>query len=184
MKLPGIVVFACCGGILLYAVGAELAGLPPRVKAPKGVALLSWGDLAGTRLPDSPGQTRQGDYLKGVPRFIRGLDNQRVLIQGYMIPTATEEDRVRSFLLVRMQASCCFGLPPQLSDVLEVRMTHQPADQLRDRTVNVIGTLHVQEHWAGTWLSSLYQMDAESVVPGSQVLSMPLNRTPQALGLE
>ena len=28
-------------------------------------------------------------------------------------------------------------------------MTGQPAEPLMDRTVNVVGTLHVQEHWAG-----------------------------------
>ncbi|MGA2082922.1 MAG: DUF3299 domain-containing protein [Holophaga sp.] len=184
MKLPGFLALACVSGILVYALGAELAALPPRVKVPPGATLVSFADLAGTDLPGDPGQARQGDYLKGVPDRIRKLDNHRVVIEGFMIPTGTERARVRSFLLVRMQASCCFGLPPQISDIMEVRMAGESAEPLRDRTVDVVGTFHVQEHWAGPYLGSLYQMDADTVTAGGGPGPMPLTEIPQVQGLE
>jgi len=184
MKLPGYFALACVSGILLYALGTELAELPARVKVPPGATLVTFGDLTGTDLPATPDQARQGDYLKGVSGRVRKLDDQRVVIRGFMIPTRTERSRVRSFLLVRMQASCCFGLPPQLTDVLEVQVAGDPVPALRDRTVDVAGTFHVQERWTGRYLSSLYQMDADSVTAGSGPGSPPPMAAPQAQGLE
>jgi hypothetical protein len=101
-----------------------------------------------------------------------------------MIPTVTENHRVREFLLVRSQASCCFGFPPQISDVLEVRMTGASAQPLMDRIVNVVGQFHIQEHWAGRDLGSLYQMEADTVTSGSPLKPLLLARTPQSEGLE
>jgi len=173
MRFPGSLALAALGGILLYALGAEVAALPPRTAAPPGTARVSFGDLGRTSLPAAPDQARHGAFLAAVPERIRQLEDHRVVIEGFMIPTRTERDRVRSFLLVRSQASCCFGLPPQLGDVLEVRMTGAPAEVLMDRTVAVIGTFHVQERWAGPYLSSLFQMDADRVTsrgPSSPML--------------
>jgi hypothetical protein len=111
-----------------------------------------------------------------VPGSIRRLENQRVTIQGFMIPTRTADRKVSEFLLVRSQASCCFGMPPGVSDVLAIHMAGKPADPLMDRPVNVTGQLHVQEQWAGTSLSSLYQMEAECVASGSSQPSLKLVR--------
>ena len=183
MNLFGKIILGSLGSILLYGVGLEVKDAPAPVKVPAGVTLVTFGDLAGS-LPADPGQARQGDYLKAVPGPIRALDQKRVIIQGFMIPTVTDNHRVTEFLLVRNQASCCFGLPPQVSDVLEIRMTGQPAEPLMDRTVNVVGTLHVQEHWAGSYLGSLYQMEADSVTSGSALRPLRLARSPQSTGLE
>jgi len=179
MRFPGFLALSALSGILLYAVGAEVAALPPRAKVPPGAARVSFGDLDRINLPAAPDQARHGAYLAGVPDRIKHLDDHRVVIEGFMIPTRTERTRVRSFLLVRSQATCCFGLPPQIGDVLEVQMAGAPADSLMDRTVAVTGTLHVQERWAGPYLSSLFQMDADSVTSRGPVGPMPL-----AKGLE
>jgi len=85
---------------------------------------------------------------------------------------------------VRSQASCCFGFPLQIGDVLEVRMAGAAAEPLKDRPVNVIGTFHVRERWAGTSLGSLFQMDADSVASGSPLPPSQPASTPQAAGLE
>jgi len=183
MNLPGKIILASCGCVLLFGVGLEVKDAPAPVKVPAGVALVTFGDLAGA-MPADPARAGQGDYLKAVPRPVRALDRHRVLVQGFMIPTATEDHQVKEFLLVRNQASCCFGIPPTAADVLEIRMTGKPAEPLMDRIVNVTGTLHVQEHWAGPYLGSLYQMDAESVTSGSALRPLKLARSPQSNGLE
>jgi hypothetical protein len=177
------IMLAGCGSILLYGVGLEVKDAPAAAQVPAGVTMLRFGDLSGAS-PVFPVQARPGDFLKAVPGPVRTLDRQRVLVQGYMIPTVTADRMVRQFLLVRSQASCCFGFPLQVSDMLEIRMTGKPSEPLMDRIVNVIGTFHVQEHWAGTSLGSLYQMDADSVVSGSPLPPVKLTRASQASGLE
>jgi len=184
MKLPVKIVLASLGSILLYGVGLEVKEAPRPVAVPAGVALVRFGDLAGAALPEGAARPRPGDFLKVVPRSVLALDRQRVLVQGYMIPTVSADRKVREFLLVRSQANCCFGFPLQIGDVLEVRMTGKPAEPLKDRPVNVVGIFHVQEHWAGTSLGSIFQMDADSVSSGSALPPLEPARSPQAGGLE
>jgi hypothetical protein len=161
----------------------EVKDAPKAPEVPAGVALVRFGELAGAALPDTA-KPRPGDYLKAVSPSILKLDRQRVLVQGYMIPTVSADQKVREFLLVRSQASCCFGFPLQISDMLEVRMAGKPAESLKDRPLNVIGTFHVREHWAGTSLGSIYQMDADSVTSGSMEPPVQPARSPQSSGLE
>ena len=184
MNLPSKIAFASLASFLAYGVGLEVRDAPPSVKVPPGVTLVGFGDLAGAKLPEAGGRARQGDYLKALPKSIQQLDGQRVLIQGFMIPTVTEDHQVKDFLLVRNQASCCFGFPPQVSEVLDVRMASGAAQPLMDRVVNVIGHLHIQERWAGPFLGSLYQMEADTVTSGSPLKPLLLARTPQSEGLE
>jgi hypothetical protein len=184
MRVAKNIFLAVVGGILAYGIGEEVADAPASMKAPPGATLLTFRDLGATRLPDPGSQVRPGDYWKGVPGDLRRLDQQRVAIQGFMVPTRTDPKGVEAFLLVRSQASCCFGIPPTLSDVLEVRMVGKPVSPLQDRVVDVVGRLHVQERWAGTMIGSLFQMDAESVTSGSRLAAAPPTRPPQALGLE
>lgn len=179
--LPRHLFLAAVGGILAYAIGEEMVNRPRSMEAPPGATLITFGDLAKTRLPDPSLSPGPGDYRKGVPRSILDLDRQRVAIQGFMIPTRTGRRGVEAFLLVRSQASCCFGIPPTLSDVLDVHMVGNPADPLQDRVVNVVGRLHVQESWAGPMLGSLYQLDAEGVASASPLAG---NRPPRAKGME
>ncbi|MDR3670089.1 MAG: DUF3299 domain-containing protein [Holophaga sp.] len=184
MNLLAKIVFASLACFLAYGVGLEVKDAPPAVQVPPGVTLVGFGDLAAARLPEAGAQVRRGDYLKALPRSIRDLDSQRVLIQGFMIPTVTENHQVKDFLLVRNQASCCFGFPLRVSEVLDVRMASGPAQPLMDRVVNVVGQLHIQEHWAGPFLGSLYQMEADSVTTGSAQPSSPLASPSQPRGLE
>ena len=71
-----------------------------------------------------------------------------------------------STALARSQASCCYGRPLQLNEVVEVRMTGLSAKLMMDHVITVIGNLHVKERWEGNFLGSLYQLDAESVALG------------------
>jgi len=179
MNLPGKLVASLMGTCLVYAVGVEVAQTAPRVAVPMGVARISFADL-GRALPADPERARPGEYLRAVPRAVLGRDQQRVLLQGFMIPTRVEDKGVREFLLVRNQASCCFGFPLQVTDMVVVRMTGRPTQSLMDHTLAVVGRLHVQEHWNGPYLGSLYQMDGENVFTGSP--AMP--RSTPAQGLE
>jgi hypothetical protein len=63
-------------------------------------------------------------------------------------------------------------------------MTGRPADSLMDRIVGVSGRLHVQEHWAGPFLGSLFQMEADSVTPETPPAPLTLAGRPQPGRLE
>ena len=175
MRLPGMLFASLLGACMIYAVGVEVAQSGPRVGVPAGVARISFGAL-GRAAPADSGQSRRGDYLRAAPRSVRALDQQRVLIEGFMIPLQNEGHAVREFLLVPSQASCCFGFPLRATDLVVVHMTGQPAESLRDRVLAVVGRLHVREQWSGPSLGSLYQMDGESVV--AEAPAMPLTRPP------
>jgi hypothetical protein len=168
---------AAMGSLLLFGVGTEVADRPPTVPVPPGVTRVDFGQLAGMEWP--AGKGHPGAYRAAVPKSVQALDGHEVLLQGFMIPTRTVDQKVAEFLLVRSQASCCFGMPPRLGEIVEVRMAAAPIDSRMDRVVAVVGRLHVQEHWTGSDLGSLYQMD------GQQVLSSggphPLTAPPRGL---
>jgi len=184
MNGAGKILLAVAAGLLLLGAGEEVVGIPPATRIPPGVTRVSFRDLAAGSLPQDPLGAREGDYRKALPQRILGLDGQRVAVEGFMIPTRRESRRVRDFLLVRNQASCCFGLPPRAGEVVEVHMAGVPADSLMDRTVTVVGRLQVHEHWTGGYLESIYQMEGEQV--DSRFPAQPLGGTPapQAGGLE
>jgi hypothetical protein len=176
MRVYPKIVLAALGSLLLFGVGAEVADRPASAPVPAGVTPVGFGQLA-VDLPTGP--ARPGSYLGAVPRAVRALDGQRVMVRGFMIPTRMADRKVAEFLLVRSQASCCFGLPPRLGEIVEVRMAGAPVDSLMDRVVGVVGCLHVQERWTGPSLGSLYQMDGQQVLAASG--AHPLKAPPPGL---
>ena len=163
MKVAGKLILAFVGSVFLYGVGVEVAEVSPAVKVPPGTIRVDFGDLAKAARRVDAEQARPGDFLKAMPGAVRRLDGARVLVQGFMIPTRGEGRGVSAFLLVRSQANCCFGMPLQVSDMVEVHLAGKPAERLMDRVLCVVGTLHVRERWAGQDLGSLYQLDADQV---------------------
>ena len=170
--------------LVLFGVGLEVREAPRSAKAPPGATRITFGDLGGSASSADRGPAKAGDYLKALPGSTLKLDGQRVFIQGFMIPTQNEDNRVREFFLARNQATCCFGFPLQVADVVEVRMIAKPADSLMDRIVGVSGRLHVHEHWAGPYLGSLFQMEADSVTPETPPAPLTLAGSPQPGRLE
>jgi len=84
-------------------------------------------------------------------------------IPGFMLPTRIHNHLVTEFMLMRTQSTCCFGIPPELHEVVEVLKVADPPKVLMDTPVTVVGRLHVQDRWEGTFLCSIYQLDAEQV---------------------
>jgi len=105
-----------------------------------------------------------------VPRFVSGsirqLDGKEVAITGFMLPIRIHNKLVTEFMLLRTQTTCCFGIPPELNEVVEVLRIDHPSKVLMDAPITVVGRLHVKERWEGTFLGSIYQLDAERVVEG------------------
>lgn len=150
---------AVCAGILLYGIGMEIADAPARPRVPPGATLITYGDLA---FSDTLGleKLKPGEALRKVPKSVLKLEGRPVVLQGFMIPIQSDgKDGIKVFLLIPNQMSCCFGIPPQLYQIVEVKMVDHPAAPAMDQVLTVLGRLHVQEHRDGPYLESLYQME-------------------------
>lgn len=55
-----------------------------------------------------------------VPAELARLDGKSVRVTGYMLPTAYGRGLVREFMLMRSQATCCFGQAAQANEFLVV----------------------------------------------------------------
>jgi hypothetical protein len=152
---------------LLFAAALALAPAPGAA-TPAGPATplaTSFKVLAGFHLPDAIFKAKPGHVLGFLPGGIRRLDGQEVSLSGFMLPVRIHNHLVTEFMLMRTQNTCCFGIPPELHEVVEVLKIDTPTKVLMDTPVTVVGRLHVKERWEGTFLCSIYQLDAEHVEP-------------------
>ena len=148
--------------LLLAALGGGAAA-PASLQAPAGPLPTSFKVLAGFHLPDAIFKAKPGHVRAFIPAAIRGLDGREVAITGFMLPIRIHNRLVTEFMLLRTQNTCCFGIPPELHEVVEVLKLDTPTKVLMDTPVTVVGHLHVRERWEGTFLCSIYQLDAERV---------------------
>ena len=145
-----------------------LLGLAPvlaaaTLTAPPGPLATSFKVLAGFKIPGAMFNAKPGHVLGFVPASIRKLDGKEVALTGFMLPTRIHNKLVTEFMLMRTQNTCCFGIPPELHEVVEVLKVDNPSKVLMDTPVTVVGHLHVQERWESTFLCSIYQLDAERI---------------------
>ncbi len=99
-----------------------------------------------------------------IPAAIRALDKQAVAITGFMMPIEIDNRRVRSFLLVKSQLLCCFGVPPKMNEWIycEMRMGKM-AEYVQDVPTIVTGELHVGEELQDGYVMSIYRMYVDRV---------------------
>lgn len=139
-----------------------LAGTP-ETDASTDPLRISFKTLARFPVTNAILNAKQGKVLKHLPKSVLDLDGKRVTLCGFMLPTKVHRRMVTEFMLMRTQGSCCFGIPPELNEVVEVRNLREPVPILMDTPVRVVGRLHVKDRWEGTFLFSIYQLDLESV---------------------
>ena len=144
----------------ILLISTALGAATPQAPGPLPT---SFKVLAGFHLPDAVFKAKPGHVLSFVPGSIRGMDGKEVSLTGFMLPIRIHDRLVTQFMLLRTQNTCCFGIPPELHEVVEVLKVDSPTKVLMDTPVTVVGHLHVRERWEGTFLCSIYQMDAEKV---------------------
>ena len=98
-----------------------------------------------------------------IPGIIKSLDNREVAVKGFMLPLKLENARVAEFLLMRNRSMCCFGIPLQINEWIQVRMKGDGVKSIMDQPLTVYGTLHVGEIVKDGRISSIYQMDGEKM---------------------
>ncbi len=100
-----------------------------------------------------------------IPTSVRGLNQRKLAIQGFMVPVQLVKERVKYFLLVRNQMLCCFGVAIGMNEWIYITMDEKAdARYVPDVPVVVYGTLHVGEEMRDGMVMSIYRMDGEKLV--------------------
>jgi hypothetical protein len=98
-----------------------------------------------------------------IPEDIRALDHHTVLVEGFMVPLDYEKDKVVEFILVQDPFGCCYGSPPQIHELIKVRVKSPGVSAIMDGPARARGMLHVGAERENGFLSSIYRMDAENL---------------------
>ena len=102
-------------------------------------------------------------YSKRVPSRLREKSGAKVAVEGFMLPTVVDENnKVKEFLLLPDQMSCCFGQAPEANGWVTVSSS-DGVDVLMDRIIRVTGTLTVEERWDEEFFVGLYHMDCKTI---------------------
>lgn len=128
---------------------------------------LTFAKLAGFEYWPYPADTNDpnASLPSEIPAEIKALDGAKVVVGGYMVPIEIRSGKVRSFLLVRNQLACCFGMPSSPNEWIDVRMAADKVTKyIADVPIAVKGTLEVGEKKTqdGVVLS-IYRMEATDI---------------------
>lgn len=184
------VVDAIRGGTLLSATAPATTSTPPLVSSVAGGIATTGSATAELPPPDEDGyipanfRTLAGfDYglkalskddaattggrerTQSIPENVMALDGRKVTVTGFMMPIEFSGGKVRSFLLMKNQLLCCFGIAPRLNDFVAVRVPENKGiPSTQDVPVTAKGVLEVEEVVNNGIPLALYTMRADEVV--------------------
>lgn len=102
-------------------------------------------------------------YSKRVPKRLREKSGLSIAVEGFMIPTIVDENnKVKEFLLLPDQMSCCFGQSPEANGWVVVS-AKEGVEVLMDQIIRATGTLTVEERWDEEFFVGLYHLDCNEI---------------------
>ncbi|MFT3868502.1 MAG: DUF3299 domain-containing protein [Nibricoccus sp.] len=155
---------ACC------TVSARAAGEAAAFPVVDGLIKADFDRLAAFKVEPPPFDPKaapgsEGPSLgKQIPDEIRALDGRKAVVTGFMLPIKMEGGKVTELLLMRTQMMCCYGVVPQLNEWILVRMP-KGALQLMDVPVSFSGVLRVKELYENGFLTAIYALDGDKMLP-------------------
>jgi hypothetical protein len=102
-----------------------------------------------------------------VPQKWRDLDGKKVVLYGEMWDPMGAGDGVATFQLCYSITKCCFNGPPQVQHFVKAQASHGTTLNYYSNLVKVTGTLHVHVVQEAGRVSSVYQMDVDSIDPST-----------------
>lgn len=128
------------------------------------LAIADFGKLAGFTyvVSDTPltNQVRGADVAdKQIPAEVKALDLKKVTITGYMMPLKEQGDKTTEFLIMRTQSSCCFGIAPNINELVTVKAAPGGVPTIMDDLVQIQGTLRVGTVREDGYIVGIYQME-------------------------
>jgi hypothetical protein len=102
-------------------------------------------------------------YSRRVPEKVRQKNELSVAIEGFMIPTIVDENnKVKEFLLLPDQMSCCFGQTPEANGWVVVSAPNG-VEVLMDEVIRAMGSLSVEERWDEEFFVGLYHLTCDEI---------------------
>lgn len=98
-----------------------------------------------------------------VPDYVRPLHARKVSVTGFMLPLRTTAKGCTDFLLVRDQASCCFGAAPKMNHWIHVTAPEPGLRVVASRPITVLGTLRVGPFIQDGSVTSIYEMSGDKL---------------------
>jgi hypothetical protein len=106
--------------------------------------------------------------LAQIPDGIKALDEKKVSVRGYMLPMNYQEGLATDFLILRNQSMCCYGVIPNITEWVNVRMIGKGVKPIMDQPVTVSGRFHVGDVRENGSLVGIYRLDAEQLIGPTQ----------------
>ena len=139
------------------AAVAQPVSAPVAAAVPGRINEITFDDL---KLPIQKGEPFTPEVL---PEGVKALQQQRIRIRGYMLPSFQQKG-LTQFVLVRDNQECCFGPGAALHDCVVVRMVPGRTADFTIRPVAVTGLFRVEElRGPGGGHLAIYALDGEEV---------------------
>jgi hypothetical protein len=118
-------------------------------------------DLLNPQTNRPAAQVRSANTL--IPVNVKGFDEKRVSVRGFMLPLKVEGGLVSELLIMRDQSMCCYGVVPKINEWISVKMSGKGVKAIMDQPVTIYGKLHVGEMRENGYLVGIYQLDGEKM---------------------
>lgn len=93
-----------------------------------------------------------------IPDYILALDGKEFIVRGFMLPDIDLE-KIREFHFVRSLYSCCFGAPPQMNEIMRVRLADEDGMEYSYKTLEIRGRLHVKFEKVDGLVEDIFRME-------------------------
>ena len=98
-----------------------------------------------------------------IPADVAALSGTRIKVPGFMIPLDQAEN-ISQFALVPSLVGCCqFGQPPQIQHTIVVHCPAGKAVSYFPDEISIVGILKVQERKEDGYITSVFELEVESV---------------------
>jgi hypothetical protein len=96
-----------------------------------------------------------------IPERIKALNQRKVAVTGFMLPTKMDKGLVKEFLLVKDAMMCCYGAMPKVNEWIVVKMNGAGVKPLMDLPITFEGKLHVGEMFENGYLTGVYLLEGD-----------------------
>jgi hypothetical protein len=96
-----------------------------------------------------------------IPAKIKALDQKKVAVTGFMLPTKMDKGLVTEFLLVKDAMLCCYGAMPKVNEWVVVKMNGAGVKPLMDLPITFEGKLRVGEMFENGYLTGVYLLEGD-----------------------
>ena len=146
--------------LLLLAAGALALRAAEPAKA-EGYENVGFDRLASFNY--TPPETETAGPSNQIPDRIKALDQKKVAVTGFMLPTKMDKGLVTEFLLVKDPMMCCYGVMPRINEWIVVKMVTGGVKPLMDIPITFEGKLKVGEMFENGYLTGVYLLEGDKM---------------------